>query len=292
MPITTLPLGVTAVMLPELEFDEQLALCNEVGVTHYSIRPRIIPDDQRDKPYGNWGNHKFDLTPKRLLAEAKQIRKQLDAAGLTPHGTVPGASVVDSDDDLKVHFEGAATVGAGCVRVAPQRYPEGAFDYQKELAKVVDQYGRVIGIAKSYKVKVVIETHCYSFATSPALALNICKNFTPAEIGTIFDIANFSIEGNLVPNLAVAVLGEYIDHVHIGGGKRVTTGYDAAGFRTLGRTMTPMTETDLYIPDWLKALDEAGRHVPLVIEDFTPSVPGAERLRAAAAALKRAMAML
>ncbi|MCX5660062.1 MAG: sugar phosphate isomerase/epimerase [Planctomycetota bacterium] len=287
-----LPLGVTAVMLPDLDFAEQLALCKKLRVSHYSIRPRIIPPDQKGKPWGNWGNHKFDLTPDRLLREAKEIRKQLDDAGIVPFGTVPGASIADSDDALKLHLEGSAAVGAGRVRVAPLPVPRESFDYAALVAKTVEQYRRVVELARPLKQKVVIETHCFSLAASPALALNICRHFKPEEIGTIFDLANFNIEGNYQPDLAVAVLGAYIDHVHIGGSRRISGQYDANGFRQVGTQMCPITEADLYMPGYIKALHAAGRRVPLMVENFTENVTGAARLTESATALARVLESL
>lgn len=296
MPIKTLPLGVTAVMLPDLDFDEQLALLKKCGVTHYSIRPRIIPEGERGKPWGNWGNHKYDLTPARLVKEGREIRKRLLDAGLTPFGTVPAITLSDSDDVLKEAFEGAQIVEAGRVRVSPLNwtgYPHNqVINYAETVQKNVDGYQRVVALAKAYKQKVVIETHCGSIAASPALALNICRHFKPEELGTIFDIANFNIEGAYHPHLAVAVLDKYIDHVHIGGSRRVSGLYDAVGFRQSATTQTPVNEADLYIPAWLKALHESGCHVPLMIEDFTQNVPGSLRLEASAAALRRALESL
>ncbi|MCE9589924.1 MAG: sugar phosphate isomerase/epimerase [Planctomycetes bacterium] len=296
MPITTLPLGVTAVMLPDLDFDEQIALLKRCGVTHYSIRPRIIPEGERGKAWGNWGNHKFDLTPARLVKEGKEIRKKLLDAGLTPFGTVPAVTLSDSDDVLKEAFEGAAITGAGRVRVSPLNwtgYPHNqVINYAETVKKNVEGYQRVVTLARGYKQKVVIETHCGSIAASPALALNICRNFKPEDLGTIFDIANFNIEGAYNPNLAVAVLDQYIDHVHIGGSRRVQGLYDSAGCRQSATVQVPIGEADLYIPAWLKALHDAGRHVPLMIEDFTQNVSGALRLETSAAALHRALASL
>jgi sugar phosphate isomerase/epimerase len=296
MPITTLPLGVTAVMLPELDLPEQLDLLRELGVTQYSLRPRRIPDDQRGKPWGNWGNHKFDLTPERLLREGKQLSKRFDDAGVTPFGTVPAITVDDSDDELKLSFEGAQIVGAGRVRVSPSGwsgYPKGrAFNYREALHKTIEGYKRVVAIAKPFGQKVVIETHAGMIAASPALALNICREFDPGELGTIFDIANFNLEGGYAPNLAVAVLDRYIDHVHIGGSRRVTATYDASGFLEPGFVSCPITESHLYMPAWLQALHDAGVHVPLMIENYQPNVSGEARLTETATALKRALAAL
>lgn len=284
----TFPLGLTAVMLPDLDFDQQIALCKEVGITHYSVRPRVIPEDQRSAEPGNWGRHYFDLTPARLVEEGKAIAQKLAAGGLTPFGTVPGASITNTEEQLVEHFKGAQLVGAGRVRVAPLPYPKDqAIDYPKLLKDTIAGYKRAVEIARPFGQKIVIETHCGSLVTSPGLALNICREFDPAELGVIFDIANFHIEGGLTPNLAVAVMGDYIDHVHIGGSKRISSANDAMGFDVPTTRMCAMTEAHLYLPGWVKALHDAGRHVPLLIEDYTPNMTGAARLRRSAADLKR-----
>ena len=75
-------LGVTAVMLPELDFDEQLQLCHELSLSNYVYRPRIIPDQLRAEPYSNWGNHRFDLTPERLAAHGGKLREQVVSSGI------------------------------------------------------------------------------------------------------------------------------------------------------------------------------------------------------------------
>jgi len=172
-------LGVTAVMLPELDFGEQVALCAELGVRYYQYRPRVIPESQRDAPWGNWGNHKFDLTPERLLAEGGELTKRLRDAGLEPWGTVPSCNADSSDDELKLHFEGAATAEAKAVRVAPPPYPNEPFDYQELLDRVIARYGEIIErLAAPLGIKVLIETHCRCLATSPGLALNLCSSPT------------------------------------------------------------------------------------------------------------------
>ena len=282
-----MPLGVTAVMLPELDFEQQIALCSELGVTHYCVRPRIIPEDAVGKPYSNWGNHAFDLTPKRLVAEASTIKKQIEDAGLTVFGSVPAVMVDAPVDELKLHFEGAAAVGAGRVRVSPRVYPKGPFHYETRLEEEIECFVKAVELAKPYEQKIVMETHVGSFVSGPGLALNLSKAFSPDEIGVIFDIANFNFEGALQPNLAIAVLKDYIDHIHIGGMQINNTGYDANGFAKRQREMAPITESNLYIPDWIKALVEAEVKVPMLIEDYTLNKPGALRLREASKAIRR-----
>lgn len=292
MPPSTPPIGVTAVMLPELDFAEQLALCRGLGVTHYSLRPRVVPADQRDKPYSNWGNHKFDLTPERLIREAKQIRRQMDDAGIIPWGTNPNTHTGDSDDALRQHFEGAAAVGAGRVRVAPEPFPKGAFDYAALLDKVLERYGRITELAAGFGQKVVIETHCNSLAASPALAWNLVHTFDPQRLSVMFDVPNFAREGNQQPNLAVAVLAKWIDQSHIGGSRRVSSTYDAGGFRVVKDQFCPLEESDLHLPSWLAAMRDAGVTAPLILEDYIENKPGALRLTDAVRTLRRALELL
>jgi sugar phosphate isomerase/epimerase len=284
-------MGVTAVMLPELDFPEQVALCRELGVRYYQYRPRTIAPDQRGRPWGNWGNHKFDLTPERLVKEGAELTARLRDAGLEPRGTLPVCGVDMPDDAIKLHLDGAAAAQARCVRCGPPAYPREPFDYPALLARVVQRYAYVIDrLAAPMGIKLILETHCGTMITSPSLAWNVVRNFPPARIGVIFDVANFGVEGEVNPVLAVSVLRDYIDCVHIGGNRRIIVDVDPLGRKRTAGQMCRMEEGDLHLPSWVKALHDAKPDAPLIIEDFTPNMTGADRLRQSAAALKRMLA--
>jgi len=286
-------MGVTAVMLPELEFEDQIALCRELGIRYYQYRPRVIPPEQRDKPWGNWGNHKFDLTPGRLVKEGAALTKRLRDAGMEPWGTVPSLGVEMPDDEIKLHLEGATVADAKCVRCGPPSYPREPFDYEELLERTVDRYAHVIEeLSAPMGIKLIIETHCGLMVTSPGLAWNVVRHFPPRHIGVIFDMANFGREGEVSPVLAVSVLRDYIDCCHIGGMRRVIRDVDPLGCKVLAGQMCRMEESDLHLPSWVKAIHDAGIDPPLIIEDFTPNMTGADRLRQSAAALKRMLASL
>jgi sugar phosphate isomerase/epimerase len=272
-----------------LDFEEQVSLLREEGVTHYTFRPRVIPEAKRDEPYHNHGNHKFDLTPQRLVDEGQALRKRLEAAGLVPFGTVPQAGVMNDPEHLEQHFAGAAAAGAGRIRMQPPPPPKEPFDYAALLEQAREAYAEAVKRARPHGLKLVIETHANSLASAPGMARALCAGFDPSDLGVIFDLPNFGKEGNLQPQVAVSTLGPWIDHVHIGGSRRTTGDYDAQGFRRGGSQMCPLTEADLHIPTWLSLLDRAGVHVPLIVEDFTASMPGAERLREAVRAIRRAL---
>ena len=291
--MTTMRLGVTAVMLPELDFPAQLELCVRLGVTCYQLRPRTIPATERGKPPSPWGNHRFDLTPERLVREGPAIAAALRTAGLEPWGTLPSASIDDHDDALKLHAEGAAVSGAGRVRIGPTPYPDRPFDYPSLLARVVDRYAVIVERITRPAVKVLLETHCGTLVTSPGLARTLCAGFAPRDVGVILDVANYTREGGISPVLAVSVLRDWIDCVHIGGSRRVDAGVDRHGCRKVEFRSCPLDESDLNASEWLAALESleplepGGILPPLIIEDFGDYADGAGRLERSAGTLRR-----
>ncbi|MFP4058122.1 MAG: sugar phosphate isomerase/epimerase family protein [Candidatus Brocadiia bacterium] len=286
-------LGVTAVMLPELDFPQQVALCQELGIRYYQYRPRVIPEHRRGEPYSNWGNHRFDLTPERLRREGQALAARLRDAGLEPWGTLPSVSVDAPDDELRLHLEGAAAAEARSMRCAPPRYPDEPFGYAGLLQRTVERYAHVVDrLADPMGVKLVVETHSGSLAAGPGLAWSLLRHFPPHQVGAIFDMANFAREGEVAPRLAVAVLRDHIDCCHVGGNRRVIRDVDALGAKLLGGQMCAMEDSDLHLPTWLRCLAEAGVEAPLIIEDFAPHMPGARRLRRSAAFLRRLLEAL
>jgi hypothetical protein len=89
------------------------------------------------------------------------------------------------------------------------------------------------------------------------------------------------------PNLAVSVLRDYIDCIHIGGDKRVQGPPDRFGCVTWTYAACPMEQSQLNIPAWIAALRQAKVTAPLIIEDYEPGLAGAQRLTRSAQLLQR-----
>lgn len=288
-----LPLGVTAVMLADLDFDEQLALCKSLGVTHYVFRPREIPEAARGQDYSPWGNHKFDLTPRRLRDEGRRLRKRVEDAGLVPFATVPAILADAPKDDLELHLDGAAEAGVRSVRVNPPNYPRDVlFDYPAFLDRTIELYHAAVALSRPRGLKLVMEMHTRNVAIGPGLARNIVQGFSPADLGLIVDLPNYAREGFVIPNLALSVLRDWIDHSHVGGSRHVQGATDELGFRKAEHAFCSVTDSDLHVPTWVRMLAQLGRPVPLVVEDFTPNMPGAERLTREVTALRRLLGAL
>ncbi len=287
-PHPRLPLGVTAVMLPELNFEEQIRLCRSLGVTHYVFRPRVITDEQREEPYSNWGNHRFDLTPQRLLEEGPKLKARLDTAGMIPFGTVPSLNTESSDDEIDLAVRGAVAAGASRVRFSPAGWEgQDLFDFTKYRDELVARFKNALQIAHDAgPVKLVIEIHQGQFACSAGLARHLLKRFPPDILGVILDLPNLAKEGQTAAHVAISALGEYLDHAHVGGARRLPGPADEAGFRPMVGQFCSIRESDLYMPQWLKLLTALDREVPLIMEDYTPHMTGAARLERTANELR------
>ncbi|MEM1446302.1 MAG: hypothetical protein AAGF84_09620 [Planctomycetota bacterium] len=287
-----LPIGVTAVMLPELTFAEQLELCGALGVTHYVLRPRVIPEQRRDQAFSNWGNHAFDLTPQRLFDEGEGIATQLEHAGLIPFGTVPSLNLDSRDEDIDLACRGALKVGASRVRLSPGGVKGDAlFDWPKLRDRLQGRFRDALSIAdaagrdfpEAPPIKFTSEVHTGQPTPTAGLTRQLLEPFDPQRVGAIFDLPNLAREGLTAPAVSISVLGPYIDHCHVGGARRTANEPDAQGFTGSTTTFTSLRESDLHIPTWLRLLAEhaesLGRDIPLVCEDYTPGVPGKDRLR-------------
>jgi sugar phosphate isomerase/epimerase len=287
-----LPLGVTAVMLPELDFDEQIDLCAQLGVTHYVFRPREIAANRRGEAYSNWGNHRFDLTPERFAEQGAQLGRQLREAGLRPFCAVPSSHSGSDRSVLEQDMIGCAQAGCASIRLMPPPYPSGVFDFDAYLAEAIAALQQAVEMARGFGLKVVIEMHAGTSGASPGLARLLVRQFSPEHLGLVPDLANFAREGAVNPDLGVSAVQRWIDHLHVGGAWTVEGEPDDLGWRTVHHPFCSLSASDLDVRGWVVAIGRLGRTVPLIIEDYTDGLSGGERLRRSVEELRTLIAHL
>ncbi|MEM6394470.1 MAG: TIM barrel protein, partial [Planctomycetota bacterium] len=204
---------------------------------------------------------------------------------------VPRGTEERDAERFRLDCEGAAAGGCTRVRVQPMGYPRGGrggvFDYAAYLEEARGWLAEQVEIASGFGLKVTIEMHAGNAACSAGLATRLVEGMDPDRIGLIVDLPNFVREGSVRPGLAVSAMGAYVDHAHVGG-CRVTAGeVDELGFRRAGYEFCGLEASDLDVRGWLDAVAEAIPDAVWVVEDYTPGVSGAERLRATVGWVKR-----
>jgi sugar phosphate isomerase/epimerase len=104
----------------------------------------------------------------------------------------------------------------GCTRFRPGAVIyDGTRNYHDIFQEAIEDIGKMLGAIAGSGVKPFIETHFGTIAPSAALALRLVQPFDPQHIAVNFDPANMIIEGRESWQLAVELLGPYLDYVHV-----------------------------------------------------------------------------
>lgn len=275
--------AITTVALPHLTLDETVRFVAELGYDGIELRVRRIPAGARGATtYSFWGNHKNDLTPDNIVGQAAQIKHLCDNHGLRIPALASNALATDLDD-LRRLAEAAALCGCPLVRVGTPRRYDGSVSYHVLYDESVEAFGRAIETLAPYGVRALLEIHGGTIAVGTGLALRLVSNFTPAEIGVIYDLNNMVREGYEGIRLGLDVLGPYLAHVHIGGHAPRQGGRAPDGTLAWSWQATDLADGLLSTPELLAELRRVGYDGFLTIEDLRADVEARDKFSRAIA---------
>lgn len=212
-------ISATTVMIPDLDMSQTAQLLSQLGFDGAEWRCRHIPDSQREQPFSPWGNVKNDLSPDNLAQRGEElvaVSKQfdLDIAGLA---TNMGANQLD---EVRKVAEGCAKWGIRMFRLGAPRGWDRNENYRDLIDDTTRAFEEALKVTREYGVRVVLEIHRRTVACSASQAYLVVREFDPEDIGVIFDIANMSLgEGYEPTKMGLDLLGDYVAHVHAGGGR-------------------------------------------------------------------------
>ena len=259
--------SVTSVILPDLDVVETCRLLQELGYEGVEWRVRYTPPDAIGKGYSFWGEHKSDLSPANLAEKAAEVAHITADHGLA----VPAiAASLRSDelDDIKRLADGVARMGTIPIRIgACCRYDRTA-NYHELYEEAVSSYAQAIEVLKPYGLKAFIEIHGGTIMVSASLAYRIASNFSPDEMGVIYDVNNMTLDGFETFRIGLELLGDYLQHCHAGGWRPVEKGRREDGTLDWGYEGTDLSDSILDIPLFLADLKAVGYDGFISIEDF------------------------
>jgi len=209
----------TTVMMPEHDLEEAAAYLAGLGFDGVEWRCRRISDEQRTQAYSNWGNHKFDLSPDNLAQRGAELVEVSRAHGLEIACLATNMPASDLDT-VRLVAEGCAQHGIGKFRLGAPRGWNPNESYVQILDDTRRAFEKALAICAECGVRAILEIHRGTVSMSPTMAYLVVKDFDPAHIGVIFDIANMSLgQGFEPPRVGMDLLGDYVAHVHAGGGR-------------------------------------------------------------------------
>lgn len=214
-------LSATTVMMPEHDLRETVALLAELGFDGAEWRCRHIPEGQQDKAYSPWGNVKNDFSPDNLATRGEELVALSREFNLPVVCLATAMSATQLDEVAKV-AEGCAKWGLPMFRLGAPRGYNPEENYRDLIADTIRVLGPALDITRQNGVRAILEIHRNTVMCSASQAWNIVREFDPADVGVIFDIANMSLgQGHEPTKMGLDLLGDYVAHVHAGGGQPV-----------------------------------------------------------------------
>ncbi len=260
--------SATTVMLPDHDLRETAELLAGLGFDGIEWRCRHIPEAQRDQPLSPWGNVKNDLSPANLAERGALLKAVSDEFGL-PAIALACNMGADELDDVRAVVQGCAEYGIPMFRLgAPKRYKPSE-QYRLLLEDTIRAFEEAVTLSAPLGVKAILEIHRGTVACSASQAYLVVRHFDPAQVGVIFDVANMSLgEGAEPVQTGLDLLGDYVAHVHIGGGRPVAGERREDGQLPWKWEVCDLRDSILDVPAFLKELAKRDYQGYLSIEDF------------------------
>ena len=279
--------SATTVFMPALNLAEQAALLARLGFDGIELRVRRVSDDARAKAEPSpWGYHVNDLTPENFAAKAPEIRSVLADHGLTFVGIAANAPCTDLEQ-IKYLVEGAVARGQPLLRVGASSgfKADGSQNYWEVYGETVVGFARVLELTKGTGIKILIEMHGNTIHPSASLAYRLASNFSPNDVGVIYDPQNMVRDGYETIALALQLLGPYLAHCHMGAHRPLLGTPNDKGTMQWKWERCSLGDGLFDIPTMLAQFKKVAYQGFISIEDFG-SLPVEEKLSQAITYLK------
>lgn len=266
-------ISATSVMLPRHDLREAAALLGELGFDGAEWRCRYVPANQAQADYSFWGRHAYDLRPDNLRERGPEMLRVSTDHGLAVPCLATNVAATDLDT-VRLLAEGCGELGVPAFKVGAPRGWSPAEHYPTLLDDSRRAYEAVVAICAEHGVKALLEVHRGTVAMSPTMAYLVVRDFDPAHLGVIFDIANMSLgQGFEPPEVGLALLGAHVAHVHAGGGRPRPTDRRADGQQAWAWDTVDLADSMLDTAGFLVALQASGYAGYVTFEDFRGEAP-------------------
>jgi len=190
----------------------------------YSVFSGVLPELSAEEVCERLARHGYDGVEWRVDGEyhlraatvdrdAPALKALCDAHGLAVAG-LTGYARPDDDAAIGRLIDACTTLGCPRFRIFSARY-DPAVGYFALRDRTRAELERLARRLDGTGVKALLEIHFGTIVASPALAFELLRDIDPATIGVILDPANLVIEGAMDLRMALEMLGERVDFVHV-----------------------------------------------------------------------------
>lgn len=266
-------IAVFTVCMPELTPEEAAPKLAEWG--YDGVEWRVTTPPQPGAPVVNyWNGNRCTVDPATILERAPALRAlcRKHKLAMPVLGTYLGYEQLDLIEKV---MDAAAVLGHKGVRVSPGGY-NGKSSYQKELARAVKAWEKVVKLGRRYKVKPMAEIHMGNLMPSCSAAWRFASHFSPADMGVIHDAGNMICEGYENWQMGLEILGPYLAHVHVKNGSWAIRTADPDGNLRWAYESDTLRRGRVNWRDVIGALKKVKYNGWLSLEDFAPGVAEAK----------------
>jgi len=267
--------SVFSLILPDLDFTEQVLLLKETGWDGIEIRVADLDPAKKSEPYSYWGNRRDGIGPSNLASLVPSIKSACSGAGIAVSALAP-YTMANEPEKFFPLAQQAARLDCKLVRIMAPWFGKDA-RFEDLFASARDGLAIIAGYAGKTGVKAALEIHMNGIAASPSGARRLVDGFNPEHIGITLDPGNMVYEGFEQWPMACQILGPYLAHVHI----KNAAWRKHSGEREVPALWkcesAPVSEGYANWSDVMGALRLSGYAGWLSLEDFT-SMPHREKL--------------
>ena len=173
--------------------------------------------------------------------------------------------LVNDLDNIKKLFNAANLMNCPRVRLWPPPY-DGKENYRQIYQRELENAKKAEELAKEYKVEIIFEIHPGTIMPSAGLAYRWASNFSPQQVGVVFDPGNMVAEGMENWKMGLEILGEYLDYIHCKNAGWISKRVNGA--KEWHWDWLPMKEGIVNWPQVIGILKERGFDGYLSNEDF------------------------
>lgn len=266
------------VSVPEMTPEEALQKMKEYGYDGVDWRVTALPTDPEilaEAP-SYWRNNLCTIDISTVEEKAEEIRALTESYGLEINALATYLDCSDAPEKIESCMAAAKKMGCGRIRVNALKYnPEKG--YTQLFAEALAGFRRVEELAKKYGVKADFEMHHGTITASASAARRLASCFDPRYIGVIYDTGNVVYEGFEEYQLALEVLGPYLDLIHIKNAKWDRR--EADGKETFRPGWAPFTDGYADFERCFKALKAVGYDGYVTFEDFSSGESSDEKMK-------------
>ncbi|WP_313183527.1 sugar phosphate isomerase/epimerase family protein [Lacrimispora sp.] len=264
--------SVFTVGLPEMTVEEALKNMKEYGYDGVDFRVTEIKEEFAKEQPSYWRNNYCTVDINTVEEKAGELKGLADQYGLEVNALASYLTCTDDIDKIASVMRAAKKMGAGRIRVNAPKY-DSEKGYKKVFEEALCGFQRVEEKAKETGIKAHFEMHHGTITPSASAAYALAKNFDPEYIGVIYDTGNIIYEGLEEYQMALEILGEYLDHVHIKNACWLKKGekYEA--------DWASFSDGYADFPKFFKALKAVGYDGYVTFEDFSGKESSDEKLK-------------